>query len=725
MPHWRSILKTGAGRVAAIIAHSRRLPHGRGAQEVQVREGGVGRAVVWTLAGAALLAVALAGAPAAAQWDDSERYRWNLADLYPSVDAWRSERDSLRLKLRDLQKCLDKNLKRGSTLAECMRLSSEIAKRVVRLYSYASMGKDAGGEGAAIELYGELESEAEALYGEIQAALSSLEPKVRELGARRVLRAAEREEELQPFDHYFANLFRRVKDGRVLGEEAERAMALADPALSAFQSVHGDFFNREMEWPRVVSPENQEIELNSQGYVRARAHGDRSFRELAFARFYNAMADKQSTLGGLLAGAIKANIARARSRHYDRVGKERVNDGQTALRARLDSDNLPPKVYTTLVEQTRASVGALHRYFLFRARMLGLPKMAYYDIYPSLVPSLDRRFPIDQGVALMREALRPLGPDYAKLLESGLAGRWMDVFPRPGKRSGAYMNGGAYDVHPYILLNYQERFDDVSTLAHEWGHAVHSLLAQSSQPFEKADYSTFLAEIASILPETLMIDHLIANAGSAEEKLFYLTQAMEQIRGTYYRQTMFSEFEQRAYAHVEQGRAATGSEFSKIYRDVVRTYHGHQQGIVQVPEYIDLEWAYIPHFYLNFYVYNYATSMAAALYMAEGIQKGTEGAVENFLKMLRAGGSDYPHEILLASGVDMREPAVYRAVGQRMHRLLDEAEMALNVMEGRPPQAGLRLRVPLPEPTADAGNTENAEPDRGDELIFPLEETNE
>ena len=608
----------------------------------------------------------------AISWDETIHERWDLSEVYADIDAWKQARDEVKSRLTELETCSSKKFRKASELADCLEMISQNTQNILWVYSYANLGKDAGGSTESVGAYSDLLAESSALFAEVSRAQAALEPNIVATGTKKVRKFLRSEERLEPFSFFLEDILRRSEAGSILEADQEKVAAIFEDSLGNFQSTYTDFFTKETAWPSVVSPSGGEVILNSQGYVRARAWKDRNLRRLAFAKFYGHMDSYKATLGGMLSGAIKANVARARVHNFD-----------TALQARLDSDHLPQDVYDTLISVTRETIDTLHRYFDFRKRLMGLPTLAYYDIYPSLVEGQDLVYPLSDAKRMMVESLEALGPTYIGLLKEGLNGRWMDVYPRERKESGAYMNGSVYGLHPFILLNYQERYDDVSTLVHEWGHALHTLLATEAQPFEKADYPTFIAEIASITPETLMIDKLIAEARNPQERLFYLTEAMEQIRGTFYRQTMFTEFERDAYAVVERGEPATGRTFSKLYNDIVRYYHGADEGVVEVPDYIAMEWAYIPHFYYNFYTFQYATSMAAGLYLAENVKSGDSGGAEPFLNVLRAGGSDYPYEILKNAGVDMSDPDTYRAVPRRMEYLLYEANKALAELEGR------------------------------------------
>ena len=315
----------------------------------------------------------------------------------------------------------------------------------------------------------------------------------------------------------------------------------------------------------------------------------------------------------MLYAQVKRDVFYARVRRYG-----------SSLEASLDADRIPVSVYYQLVEQSNEHLHVLHRYFRLRARMMGVEDMRYWDIYPPLV-SGDGDYPIDRGKGLVLDAMTALGAEAREAVALGFEARWMDVYPRQGKKSGAYMNGHVYDVHPYVLMNYNDDYESVSTLAHEWGHALHSHFTNKTQHFANADYSIFVAEVASTLNEALLLRRMLEESRTSSERLFYLGHALEQLRGTFFRQAMFAEFELAIHERVETGDALTSDDFSELYGDLIRRYHGHSKGVVRIDEIFQVEWAYIPHFYYNFYVYQYATSVAAASFLAEQILDSRPG----------------------------------------------------------------------------------------------------
>jgi oligoendopeptidase F len=609
----------------------------------------------WQAALAALLVIFACFAFA-----ESEQDRWNLADLYPSVEAWSADGAQLEAGLKDFARCQGQLGRSAERLERCLEAHSELKKRFARIEVYASekLSEDTG---VAASL--ELEQRAKVLETQLEEATAFVKPEVLRLGRARVEGMLAQREKLKAYRHMLDNILRAAPHTLdKAGEEIIAAYALtSDSAYSTYNILA----NADMPWPTLKLADGTEARLDQSGYEKHRQAQNREDRKRVFDAFWGKWREFERTVGVALYSQLKTAAVQRKLRKYPE-----------SIRAALDRDRLPVEVYDTLVAQASASLPTLHRYFRLRARMLGIQEMRYYDIYPPLVKS-ELRFPYERGRQMMLESVRPLGPEYRAALAKGLDSRWMDLYPRPRKRSGAHMNGGAYDVHPYVLMNYHDDYESVSTLVHEWGHAMHSYLANRAQPFVNSDYATFTAEIASILNEVLLVEYALKNARSDDERLLYLDSALETLRGTFFRQVMFAEFERAIHARVDRGETLTGEKFTHIYGEVLRRYHGDAQGVVKIDELYCVEWAYIPHFYHSFYVFQYATSIAAAQQFADSILKGQPGAAERYLGLLRAGGSDYPYELVKAAGVDLASPAPYRALAGRMNRIMDEIEAIL------------------------------------------------
>ncbi|CAN5388824.1 hypothetical protein BH10PSE12_BH10PSE12_12910 [soil metagenome] len=444
-----------------------------------------------------------------------------------------------------------------------------------------------------------------------------------------------------------------------LSSESEQIIASATAPLSSFSDIRDQLANSDLPWPTIMLSTGKKVRLDAQGYTLSRDAPDRIDRKLVFDSFWGAFGKYRNSFGAIYVAHVKGDIFKQKARNY-----------KTSLEAAISGNDIPEAVYRTLVAEANAGLPQLHRYFELRRKLLGLPDLQYYDIYPPLV-TLDTSFSLEAMRTTTLAAAAPLGKAYVSQLAKATAGKWMDPWPRAGKASGAYMNPGAYDVHPYLLLNLGENYEGLSTYAHEWGHAMHSLLGNAAQPYQTADYPIFLAEIASTLNEQLLVAYMVEHARTKEEKIFYLGQQLESLRGTFFRQTMFGEFELAVHDRMEAGEGMSGETLSRIYLDLLKRYHGPKVGMD--PAYA-IEWAYIPHFYNSFYVYQYSTCIAAASFFSKAILSGGATERDNYLSVLKAGGSDYPVDILKRAGLDMTGPDPYRAVVALMGETIDKIE---------------------------------------------------
>jgi len=586
--------------------------------------------------------------------------KWALERLYASPADFDAAYKKVEGGLEGLGKCQGKLGEGAARFKECLDTLYGLGKEVARLTSYASMTYD---QDTKVPASLELNQRGSLLGTRFSEVISFLRPEILALGRERVDAYLKAEPSLAIYRHPLDDILRRAEHTRSAGEE--EIIAAAGLVTDTPYELYGILANADTPWPTVKLADGTEARLDQAGYTKYRAALNRDDRKKVFDEFWGTWKKYERTFGVSLYSQVKRDQFYAKVRRYP-----------NALASALDDNRIPEEVYRTLVKEANAGLPTLHRYFRLRGKLLGVKDLRYYDIYPTMVKT-DKHYSIADAKRLVLEATAPLGPEYVKVVDKGFSTRWMDVYPRPGKRSGAYSNGAAYDVHPYVLMNYNDDYESVSTLAHEFGHAMHSYLANTAQPFATADYSIFLAEIASTLNEALLLEKMLKEAKSDDEKLFYLGQALESLRGTFYRQTMFAEFELKIHEMVAAGEALTGARFTEIYGDLLRRYHGHDQGVLKIDDEYTVEWAYIPHFYYNFYVYQYATSLAASSLIADRILAGEKGAADVYLGLLKAGGSDYPFDLLKAAGVDLTSPAPYRSLVARMDRIMDQIEAIL------------------------------------------------
>ncbi len=539
-------------------------------------------------------------------------------------------------------------------------MRADLTKRLYRLGMFAGeqLAQDTGVPESLA-----LDQKADLLGNQLDQATSFVSPEILRIGAAKIKAFIAQDPGLRIHAFPLDRILRKAP--HTLNDASEALVSKFGKMNGAGQSVYGILTNADMPWPKLKLGSGEEVLLDQSAYTKYREARNREDRKRVFDSFFGTFKTFERALGVMLYSQLKQDAVYSAVRKYP-----------NSIARVLDEDRMPVEVVDTLIAQTTANLSTLHRYFRLRAKMLGVQQMAYYDIYPPLVNG-DYRFPIAQGRSLVLEAVAPLGKDYVQAFASGLDSRWMDTYPRPRKQSGAHMAGYAYDVHPYVLMNYNDDYESVTTLAHEWGHAMHSHLANRAQPFVTANYATFVAEIASTFNEVLLLHRMLQVARTDDERMFYLGHALENLRATFFRQAMFAEFERKIHTTVDAGEPVTGDQLTKGYCELLERYHGVAEGVMTIDKAYCVEWAYIPHFYSPFYVYQYATSIAASSLFADQVINGEPGALSRYLGLLRAGGSDFPYELVKAAGVDLATPAPYQSLIARMNKIMDEIEAVL------------------------------------------------
>jgi oligoendopeptidase F len=589
---------------------------------------------------------------------------WDLTELYPTVEAWNRAREEVLAELPKIEARKGTLGESADSLYAAYRQVSDTLRKGSRVFVYASLNADEDLRDSETQERRQL---AQIMFSQFNEATAWMQPELIEVGREVIESYLAEDERLEPFAFQIDDSLRNAP--HTLGEEAEQTLSYLTQTFGAPDNIYSLIANSDIPWPTITLSNGDEVTIDSQGYSRVRGSQNRDDRKLAFDTYWSKWKEYRNSVGMVLNSHIQTQVGLAKARHYDSV-----------LDRELFADNIPPAVYHTLVEEVNKALPTLHRYFRLRARMLGVKQMHYYDIYPPLV-SLDKTFDLETSKRITLDAMSILGDDWVDMQEAAMNERWMHVYPQRGKQSGAYMSGWAYDVHPYLLLNHNDDYASLSTFAHEWGHAMHTLYAKQEQPFETAGYSTFIAEIPSTSLELILQQHMTENAESIEEKLFYLGHALESMRGTFFRQTMFAEFELSLYEAVERGEALSGDRITEMYGEILRRYHGHDDGIVEIDDLYTNEWMFIPHFYYNMYVYQYATSKTAGTALYEMIVEDGEAGVENYKDLLRAGGSNYPYLLLAEAGVDMAKPEPYRAAVAKMNAIMDQMERLLDELE--------------------------------------------
>ncbi len=592
---------------------------------------------------------------------DDPAYMWDLSDLYKSADAWSAEHDKIAAEAGKLDQYRGTLAKSAQDMLTALNAFSHVRKETARLNVYASLKAD---ENVKIGANQERQQAAQSLETLVGAKTAWLAPEVLSVGADKIRTFEKQSPELaKRFGFFLENILRGAP--HTLGEEAEGVLAQAGDVMNQPDNIFSQLANGELPFPTVKLSDGTSVRLDLAAYSKYRQALNREDRKKIFDAFWPTYSAYQGTLGATLTAQVMGEVFEAKVRHFP-----------NSLAAATFTDNMPEAVYRTLVAEANKNLPVLYRYLKLRKKALGITDdLRYYDVYPPIfdLPN-PPKFSVADSKRIALEVTAAYGPEYTSLLKKGFSGRWMNLFPHEGKANGAYMNGSAYDVHPYLLFNNHDDYESLSTFVHEWGHAVHTLLDDETQPYETSDYSTFIAETASIGNEMLLNDHMVAHARNKAEKLYYLGQGLELIRATFFRQTMFAEFQLALHEEVEKGGTLSGERMTDMYCDLLKKYYGDGEGVMKIDPAYCVEWAFIPHFYYGFYVYQYATSMAGAAQFADAIEHEGKPARDRFITMLKAGGSDYPYELYKKAGLDMATPAPYEALMARMTHIMDQID---------------------------------------------------
>jgi oligoendopeptidase F len=590
-----------------------------------------------------------------------ERYKWNLADIYPSLNTWRAEKDTIKAEIPTIRTFAGKLGSSAQTLADALETMSRLDKELSRLYVYASMRAD---EDTRVAEHQGMQQEMQQIYAEFSAQASYIEPEVLKIGSATIDKFLASEPRLKIYAFYLHDIVRRAP--HTLSDAEEKILADAQPLAGSASNIFGILSNADFPYPTITLSDGKQAKVDQAGYGALRTLPKREDRQAAMSAFFGALGGFSRTFGTTMNSETQKVRFYVKARKYG-----------SALEFALDGPNIPVTVYMRLIEGVNKSLPTFHRYLRLRKRMMGVDQLHYYDLYAPLVASVNLKFTPEEAEKQVLGAIAPLGPDYTGVVQRAFGSRWIDFMPTEGKTSGAYSNGGAYDVHPYMLLNYLGQYGDVSTLAHELGHTMHSYYSNKMQPYALANYQTFVAEVASTFNEALLIDYTLKQIKDDATRLSLLGNYLENAKATVFRQTQFAEFELRMHELVQKGEPITGDALAKLYFDITKRYYGHDQGVCVVDDYIAHEWSYIPHFYRDFYVFQYATSFTAAEALVAKVSAGDEAAKKRYLTFLGSGGSKYPIDLLKEAGVDMTTDEPLDLTIRKMNRVMDEMETIL------------------------------------------------
>ena len=591
-----------------------------------------------------------------------DKYKWNLSDIYETEEAWLEAKEKIVAELPKIEEYKGKLTTSAADLLACFEFSTTVTKEAVKLYIYASMHSDLDTRDMK---YAGMKQELQQIFADYSAKASYIDPEILTAEWSVIEGFIAEEEGLKVYEKGLKDLFKQQE--HTLSEPEERILALSNMVTGTPGSIFNTFVNAEMPNPEVILSTGDTVTLSSAGYGKNRALPNREDRQLVFETFWENYENYQATLGEMLYGNVKSASYEAKARHYE-----------SSLEAALKPKDIPTDVYHSLIKNVNENLDAFHRYLTIKKRMMGLDTLKYLDLYAPAVKGVELEYSYDEAQKLILESLGPLGEEYVATVEKAFNERWLDVYPTTGKRSGAYSNGAFYDGHPFMLLNYNGLYDDVSTTTHELGHTMHSYLSNKKQPYPISRYTIFVAEVASTFNEVLLFNHMMDEIKDDDVRLSLLMTRLNGFKGTLFRQTQFAEFELKIHEAVQEGKPLTGEALSEIYTDIVRRYYGHDEGICHVDDYIHMEWAYIPHFYYNFYVYQYSTSFIASNTLATRVLNKEEGALESYIDFLSSGGSDYPINQLKDAGVDMTSSEAFGKTIEAMTEVMDEIEKLLD-----------------------------------------------
>jgi oligoendopeptidase F len=579
---------------------------------------------------------------------------WDLSLMYADDAAWRAELASIDGYIAGLT-ALQGTIASGATaLVAVLRAREALMKTAHQLYIYAHCRYDSDSGDATGQ---ELNAQAQSMVARAQAATAFVEPEILAVHEATLRSWIATDATLSGMAYYFDVLLRNRLHTR--STEVEGILAQLGEVTSAPYAIFGALTNTDMTFGSIQDENGNTVELSHGRYGKYLESNDRRVRKDTFHTYYKTYTTHKNTLAMTLSQGVKSNVVNARIRGYG-----------SAVEAALAPNDIPVPVYHNLVSTVKANLPKMHRYYALRKKLMKLDDLRIYDLYPPIQAGVELAVDYREGCQMVAAALRPLGEEYAAALDMAYESRWIDIYENKGKRSGAYSTGSPTTA-PYILLNYQNRLDDVFTLAHELGHSMHSFFTRKTQPYHYADYTIFVAEVASTLNEALLVQHLMKTRSDAAVRRHLVVQQLEDIRRTLVRQTMFAEFELDMHTRSENDEPLTTDGLTERYYQMVKDYHGPA---VTLDDEIGFEWSRIPHFYYNFYVYQYATGISAALALAENVEKGDPASVQNYLGFLRGGSSKSSIDLLRGAGVDMASPAPVQAAMDHFDTLLDELE---------------------------------------------------
>lgn len=581
-----------------------------------------------------------------------DKYKWDLTKIYKDEKEWQRDFDDVKEKILKVLEYKDSFLSNGKKLYEYLKYDEEVSRKLEKIYYYAHLNYDAD---TLDEKYKVMTNKVSDLFTKYDELSSFVVPEILKLDEEKLNTFYKDEEKLEDYRFSIENIY-RFKN-HTLDEEKEKMLSNLSKCLSNPEETYEALTDSDFEYDYITDEKGNKVKFNESNYSLFIKSKDRSVRKRAFEMLHNKYKKYIRTITSTYKGEVETNVVLAKIRNYD-----------SAISASLYSDNVPVDIYNNLIKVVNDNMDVLYDYYDLKREILSLDRLHMYDTYVEIINKIDKKYSFDEAKEIVMEALSILGDKYIKNLKKAFDEKWIDIYHSKGKRSGAYSSGN-FDVNPYVLLNFEGTLNDVSTLAHELGHSMHTYLSCKNNPYQYSSYEIFVAEVASTVNELLLANYMLKNSKNKEEKLAVINHILDLYKATLYRQTMFAEFEKETHKLREKGEVLTSDLLSNTYYNLVKKYFGPN---VLCDDLIKYEWARIPHFYYNFYVYKYATGISAASYIVDGILNNKEGALENYMKFLKSGGSMYPLDELKIAGVNLNSESVILSAIKTFEKYLKE-----------------------------------------------------
>lgn len=581
-----------------------------------------------------------------------DEYKWDLTKIYKDEKEWQKDFDDVKDKILKVLEYKDSFLSNGKRLYEYLKYDEEVSRKLEKIYYYAHLNYDAD---TLDEKYKVMKNKVSDLFTKYNELSSFVVPEILKLDEEKLNTFYKDEEKLEDYRFSIENIY-RFKN-HTLDEEKEKMLSNLSKCLSNPEETYEALTDSDFEYDYITDEKGNKVKFNESNYSLFIKSKDRSIRKKAFEMLHNKYKKYIRTITSTYKGEVENNVVLAKIRNYD-----------SAISASLFSDNVSIDIYDNLIKVINDNMDVLYDYYDLKKEILSLDRLHMYDTYVEIINKIDKKYSFDEAKEIVIDALSVLGDKYISNLKKAFDEKWIDIYHSKGKRSGAYSSGN-FDVNPYVLLNFEGTLNDVSTLAHELGHSMHTYLSCKNNPYQYSSYEIFVAEVASTVNELLLANYMLKNSKNKDEKLAIINHILDLYKATLYRQTMFAEFEKETHKLREKGEVLTSDLLSNMYYDLVKKYFGPN---VLCDDLIRYEWARIPHFYYNFYVYKYATGISAASYIVDGILNNKEDALENYINFLKTGGSMYPLDELKIAGVDLNSKSVILSAIKTFEKYLKE-----------------------------------------------------